>query len=77
MRKRGLNLRTVLFLVVIVAQVTWYAIIVAQLVASPATIREVDYVAIYPAGYIARYEGLASVYDMNLQKRVQDGAIAH
>jgi len=76
MRKRGLGLRTILFLVVIVAQATWYVIIFAQLVASPRTIREVDYVAIYPAGYLARYEGLSSVYDMNLQKRVQDAAIA-
>jgi len=76
MRKRGLNLRIILFVVLIAAQVTWYAIILVQLIASPQTIREVDYVAIYPAGYIARYEGLSSVYDMNQQKRIQDAVIS-
>ena len=76
MSKRVLNLRIILFVIVIMAQVTWYAIILARLVASPSTIRVVDYVAIYPAGYIARYEGLTSVYDMNLQQRIQDAAVA-
>ena len=76
MRKRGLNLHTSIIVVVIAAQVTWYAIILAQLAASPLTIRDVDYVAIYPAGYIARYDGLARVYDMNLQKNIQDAAIS-
>ncbi len=75
MRKPSLNLRTILFVIICVAQVTWYAIILARLVASPQTIREVDYVAIYPAGYIARYQGLSLVYDMNLQKKVEDAAI--
>jgi len=75
MRKCGVSLRTILFIVVIVTQITWYAIIVARLIASPLTIRDVDYIAIYPAGYIARYEGLSFVYDMNLQKQVEDATI--
>jgi hypothetical protein len=76
MRKRGVGLRTILFVLVIAAQGTWYTIILARLVASPWSIRQVDYVAIYPAGYIARYEGLSSVYDMKMQQRIQDAAIS-
>ena len=76
MSKRGLDPRTILFVIIIVAQFTWYAIIMARLIASPLTIRDVDYVAIYPAGYIARYDGLSLAYDMNLQKRIQDAIVA-
>ena len=75
MRNRRLNLRNVLFVVVIVSQATWYALIVARLVASPSTLKTIDYVAIYPAGYIARYQGLSYIYDLNLQQRVEAAAI--
>ena len=76
MRNRTLAIQQILFVVIIAAQCTWYGLIVARLVASPATIRNVDYIAIYPPGYIARYTGFPFVYDLTLQKNIETAVIA-
>jgi len=66
-----LNARNVLLLVGITLQLTWYALLAAQTLADPAALKQVDYVAIYTGGYIARFESPSREYDLALQQQVE------
>jgi hypothetical protein len=70
------SFRLILFVLLAAFQATWYGLLIKQLVASPQTARQVDYVAIYTAGYIARYDGLDLTYNLALQKQVESAATA-
>jgi hypothetical protein len=73
-KSRFRSFRLIIFVLLAAFQATWYGLLIKQLVAEPQTARQVDYVAIYTAGYIARYDGLDLTYNLPLQKQVESAA---
>jgi hypothetical protein len=75
MKNRAIKFNTLLFIIIVAIQSTWYILIMARQIATPSILKNVDYIAIYPAGYIAHYEGISNTYDLNLQQRVEAAVI--
>ena len=76
MKSHLLDLRNILMLTGVVFQATLYTLLIMQLFADLDVLRRVDYVAIYTGGYIAHYRSLSVLYDMNLQRQVEDALVA-
>ena len=73
MKPRLLDLRNVLLLVGVIFLATWYAILLTYLLTSyRGTKGGVDYLAHYSAGYIIRYVSPERLYDLDLQRHIQE-----
>ncbi|MDO9130166.1 MAG: glycosyltransferase family 87 protein [Anaerolineales bacterium] len=73
MKHRVLNLRNILLLVGIFGLATWYAILLTYMLTSyRGPKRGVDYLNHYSAGYIIRYESPGRLYDLDLQRHIQE-----
>jgi len=69
---RLLDLRNVLLLAGTVFQVAWYAILLVYMFAHLERLKIVDYSVMYMGGYIVRYESPARLYDLGLQRHIQE-----
>jgi len=73
MKPRLLDLRNVLLLVGVIFLATWYAILLTYLLTSYRGPKGgVDYLAHYSAGYIIRYVSPERLYDLDLQRHIQE-----
>ena len=73
MKRRVLDLGNVLLLVGVFFLATWYAILLTYLLTSfRGTKGGVDYLAHYSAGYIIRYVSPERLYDLDLQRHIQE-----
>jgi len=76
MKPRLLDLRNVLLLVGVFFLATWYVLLVTYMLTSyRGTKGGVDYLAHYSAGYIIRYESPGRLYDLDLQRHIQDTVV--
>ncbi len=76
MKSRLFNLRNIFFTIGAIFLITLYALLLMQLMADKSVLKQVDYIAFYTGGYIARYESLSQLYDLDLQHRVQAAVTA-
>ena len=73
MKRCLLDLRNILLLVGIFFLATWYAILLTYLLTSYRGPKGgVDYLAHYSAGYIIRYVSPERLYDLDLQRHIQE-----
>jgi len=73
MKPRLLDLRNILLLVGVFFLATWYAILLTYLLTSYRGPKGgVDYLAHYSAGYILRYVSPERLYDLDLQRHIQE-----
>jgi len=76
MKPRLLNLRNIIFLVGVVFQVAWYAALIGYMFAHLDRLKRIDYSVMYLGGYIVRYESPARLYDLDLQRHIQETIIS-
>jgi hypothetical protein len=70
------NPRNILILFGILVQVIAYVLLVIFMLQDINTrTRDIDYTVIYSAGYIARFDSLARVYDLDAQRQVQENVL--
>lgn len=72
MKQRLPNPRNILLLVGVFFLATWYALLVTYMLNSYLGKGGVDYLAHYSAGYIIRYESPGRLYDLDLQRHIQE-----
>jgi hypothetical protein len=73
MKPRFLDLRNVLLLVGIFFLATWYAILLTYMLTGYKGLKGgVDYLHHYSAGYIFRYVSPERLYDLDLQRQIQE-----
>ena len=76
MKPRLLNLRNIIFLVGVVFQVAWYVVLLGYMFAHFERLTKIDYSVMYLGGYIVRYESPARLYDLDLQRHIQETVIS-
>jgi len=73
MKRRILDLRKVLLLAGTFFLATWYALLLAYMITGYMGLKgEADYLAHYSAGYIIRYVSSERLYDLDLQRQIQE-----
>jgi len=76
MKPRLLDLRNILLLGGIVFQIAWYAVLVVYMFAHLERLKIIDYSVMYMGGYIVRYESPTRLYDLDLQRHIQETVIS-
>jgi hypothetical protein len=71
------RLFNIIILLVIVLQITWYAILWVSYVNSPVLLQSADFRPFYAAGRISKDLGFDKVFNLDMQTKVQDKVVGH